>query len=108
MKINKHMAQALELAAKSKCRHRHGCVITKNGRVIATATNKKVGDAGTAWRISHIHAEFGAIGAAGSRASGSHVYIARIGADGTPAPSKPCKKCKNMLDRAGVAKVTWT
>jgi deoxycytidylate deaminase len=108
MAVSKYMTKALQLAAKSKCRHRHGCVVAKDGRIIAMATNKKIGDPSTAWRVSHIHAEFGAIIAAGSRATGAHVYIARVGADGEPAPSKPCKKCESMLVRAGVAKVVWT
>ena len=104
----KYLDLALEVAAKSKCLHRHGCIIVRNGRVIAEATNKKIGDPEIAWRVSHIHAEFGAIVAAGAMASGAHVYIARIAANGAPAPSKPCKKCESMLARAGVAKVAWT
>lgn len=108
MRKNKYLAMALEIAAKSKCRHRHGCVIVKNGRVISKATNKKIGDPATAWRVSHIHAEFGAVIAAGSHAVGSHVYVARLTTLGEPAPSKPCKKCESMLERSGVAKVVWT
>ena len=102
------MSKALEVAAKSKCRHRHGCVVVRDGRIIASSTNKKVGDPSVAWRVSHIHAEFGAIIAAGTRAVGANVYIARVNADGEPAPSKPCKKCESMLARAGVARVVWT
>jgi len=108
MRRNKYIGKAIELAAKSKCRHRHGCVVVKNGRIISMATNKKIGDPSIAWRTSHIHAEFGAIIAAGTQASGSHVYVARISADGTPVSSKPCKKCESMLARSGVAKVVWT
>lgn len=108
MRAKRYMSKALEIAATSKCRHRHGCVVVKNGKVISMAANKKVGDPSTAWRTSHIHAEFGALIAAGSRATGAHVYIARVSADGTPAPSKPCKKCESMLIRSGVAKVVWT
>jgi cytidine deaminase len=76
--------------------------------LLRTATNKKIGDPEVAWRMSHIHAEFAAIVAAGNRAVGSHVYVARVASDGSPAPSKPCKKCESILNRSGVAKVVWT
>lgn len=104
----KYIDMAIEIAAKSRCRYRHGCVVVKNGRVIAKAANRKIGDPSVSWRKSHIHAEFGAIIAAGSQASGAHVYVARVNSDGEPAPSKPCKKCESLLARSGVAKVVWT
>jgi pyrimidine deaminase RibD-like protein len=106
--MNKYLEKAIDVAARSRCRYRHGCIVVKNGKIIAESTNKKVGDPSVAWRMSHIHAEFAAIVAAGNRAVGSHVYVARVASDGSPAPSKPCKKCENILNRSGVAKVIWT
>jgi len=106
--MNKYLEKAIDVAAGSRCRYRHGCVIVKNGKIIATSTNKKVGDPSVAWRMSHIHAEFGAVIAAGTRAVGANVYVARVASDGSPAPSKPCKKCESILSRSGVTKVVWT
>lgn len=106
--MNRYLEMALGVASKSKCRHKHGCVVVRDGRIISTSTNKKIGDPTTSWRNAHIHAEFAAIAAAGTLASGSNVYVARVDAYGTPAPSEPCKKCKSILDRAGVSKVVWT
>lgn len=106
--MNRYLEMALGVASKSKCRHKHGCVVVRDGRIVSTSTNKKIGDPTTAWRTSHVHAEFAAITAAGSLAVGSNVYIARIAADGSPAPSKPCKKCESILLRSKVAKVVWT
>jgi pyrimidine deaminase RibD-like protein len=106
--MNRYLKMAVDIAARSKCRHRHGCVVVKNGKVISTSTNKKIGDPSVAWRISHIHAEFAAVVAAGTYACGSNVYVARVSADGSPAPSKPCKKCESIMERSGVAKVVWT
>lgn len=106
--MSKHLDTAIAVAKGSKCHYRHGAVVVVNGRVISSATNKKVGDPSTAWRKSHIHAEFAALIAAGTRATGASVYIARVLADDTPAYSEPCKKCARLLQRLGVSQVVWT
>jgi diaminohydroxyphosphoribosylaminopyrimidine deaminase/5-amino-6-(5-phosphoribosylamino)uracil reductase len=105
--MNRYMEKAIELARTSRCRHKHGCVVVKNGRIIATATNKKVGDPSVEWRLA-MHAEFAAVVAAGSQAAGATVYVARVQADGSTGLSKPCKKCESMMKRSGIAKVVWT
>jgi pyrimidine deaminase RibD-like protein len=105
--MNRYMEKAIELAHSSKCRHRHGCVVVKNGKIIAKSTNKKVGDPSVEFRLA-LHAEFAAVVAAGTQASGATVYVARVQADGSPALSKPCKKCESMMKRSGVSKVVWT
>lgn len=101
------MEKAIELAKTSKCRHKHGCVIVKNGRIIAESTNKKVGDPSIQWRLA-MHAEFAAVVAAGSDAVGATLYVARVQADGTTALSKPCKKCESIMKRSGISRVVWT
>lgn len=107
--MNKYLEQAMEVAKTSKCRHRHGCVVVQNGRILSKATNKKVGDPQMAWRRAHIHAEIAAINAAGKHAvNGATVYVARVGADGNAAESKPCKKCERFMERHQVAQVVWT
>jgi pyrimidine deaminase RibD-like protein len=106
--MNRYLELAITTAKKSKCRHKHGCVVVRNGKILSVTTNKKIGDPKVSWRTAHVHAEFAAIAAAGTLASGSNVYVARVSADGSPAPSEPCKKCKSILGRAGVSKVVWT
>lgn len=106
--MSKYLKQALEVAKTSKCKYKHGCVVVNNGKILATATNKKIADPHTHWRRSHIHAEMAAIIAAGNQAVGATVYVARVSADGSPAYSKPCKKCERILDRYGIAQVFWT
>jgi pyrimidine deaminase RibD-like protein len=106
--MNKHLEKALEAAGTSKCRHKHGAVVVNSGKVVAVATNKKVGDPNIAWRRAHIHAEIAAVSAAGTRAKGASVYVARAAADGSPAVSKPCKKCERYMERSGVTQVVWT
>jgi len=106
--MNKYLEEALRVAKTSRCRYQHGCVVVSNGRIVSKATNKKVGDPKTAWRKAHIHAEVAAVLAAGKRAPGALVYVARVLADGSPGDSQPCKKCEGYLNRVGVAKVVWT
>ena len=105
--MNKYLQKALEIAKTSKCRYKHGCVVVYDGRIVSAATNKKVGDPRFGWRKAHVHAEIAAVTAAGSRASGAYVYVARVAADGSPAESEPCKKCHGYLERAGVSRVGW-
>lgn len=106
--MNKYLAKALQVATTSKCRYKHGAIVVSNGKIVAIATNKKVGDPETQWRRSHIHAEAAAVLAAGRHAHGSTVYVARVAANGSPAESKPCKKCEGFLDRYKVGQVVWT
>ena len=106
--MNKFLEKAMKAAERSKCRHKHGCVVVNNGRIVAVATNKKIGDPLTHWRRAHVHAEAAAVIAAGSRAHGATVYVARLAANGQPANSKPCKRCDGYLDRFGVSQVRWT
>jgi pyrimidine deaminase RibD-like protein len=106
--MNKYLEKALEIAKTSKCRYKHGCVVVNNGKIVSSATNKKVGSPETAWRKSHVHAEAAAIIAAGAKAYGATVYVARSAADGSAASSKPCKKCNGYLARYRVFQVRWT
>lgn len=39
---------------------------------------------------------------------GSTVYVAKLGKNGEPAKSKPCKGCIKMLKRKGVRVVHYT
>lgn len=98
----------MEIASRSKCRYKHGCVVVFRGKIVAVATNQRVGDPNEGWRRAHIHAEHAALLAAGDRAYGSTVYVARVGANGEPAESKPCRKCERLLDKFKVAAVIWT
>lgn len=83
-------------------------MVVNNGKIVATATNRKIGDPETNWRSAHVHAEMAALAAAGSRAKGAFVYVARVFADGSPADSKPCKRCESYMGRYKVAQVVWT
>ena len=106
--MNKHLEYALEVASESKCRHKHGAVVVYRGQVVATATNQRVGDPEDGWRKAHIHAEHAALLAAGNKAYGAKVYVARLSRTGRPAESKPCRRCERLLEKFGVVTVIWT
>ena len=106
--MNKYLQAALGVAQKSKCRHKHGCVVVSKGKIIAHATNKRIGDPKFCWRRSYVHAEAAAAIAAGTRISGASVYVARVGKNGLPRESRPCRKCQKYLFRMGVGRIYWT
>jgi pyrimidine deaminase RibD-like protein len=106
--MNKYLEHALEVATRSKCRYRHGCVVVYRGQVVATATNQRVGNPDEGWRRAHIHAEHAALVAAGDKAYGAKVYVARVDAAGKPVESKPCRKCERLLEKFKVGAVIWT
>lgn len=106
--MNRFLAKAIDVAKTSRCRYRHGAVIVSNGQVVAMATNKIVSDQGKGWRKSHVHAEVAAIVAAGQRAIGSTLYVARVNANGIARDSKPCKKCEGYIEKYKVGSVIWT
>jgi pyrimidine deaminase RibD-like protein len=106
--MSKHLLKAVKVASRSKCRHKHGCVVVSRGQVVASATNQRVGNPEDGWRRSHIHAEHAALMAAGEKAYGATVYVARVSASGQPVESKPCRKCERLLEKFKVGAVVWT
>lgn len=100
---------ALRLAAQSQCKHKHGAVITKGGRVLSAGINRQ--------RNSHpemeinpndytVHAEQAAIG--DSEWHGATLYVARINSSGRPLNSRPCNRCLGRIEAAGFKRVVHT
>lgn len=106
---NKALSAALSLSYLSKCRHKHGAVLMKNGQVLAAATNVLLtGDVSDAnWRRSQLHAEEVVLGMAGTQAVGAVLYVARSGPNGA-LPSGPCIRCQRRIARARVKRVVHT
>lgn len=106
--MNKFLQRAVEAALMSRCQYRHGCVVVSRGQVVSVATNRRVGDPDEAWRRAHVHAEAAALLAAGDKAYGSTLYVARVSKSGKPLTSRPCKKCERVIGKFKVAAVVWT
>lgn len=106
------LSRALTEAEKSDVKHKHGCVITKGGRVLAVGHNR--------YRNSHptmeipagnytVHAEIDAASQVQwHNLKGCTVYIGRLSKSKEAANSAPCKGCLDYLEQAGVKRIVVT
>ena len=111
------IGRAVEYAAKSQCHQKHGAIVVKSGRIIATSCNKANNnpahfceDLFNEYRgYISTHAEVAALKMVSpQQARGATVYVARIMSDGSPGYSKPCPNCARLLDELGIKKVIYT
>lgn len=111
------MNRTINYAKQSQCRQRHAALVTKSGRVLSWATNKYYNDPSMfssdlltrEQDMISIHAEVKAMrGIDEKLLQGATIYVARVMPKGHPAMSKPCARCQEALDRAGVRKVVYT
>jgi len=101
---------AKKLSYKSEYHHKLGAVVVKKGKVIGIGFNKpnKTHTKATT-PFKTIHAEFDAIiGVSKEDLIGATIYVYRQHADGSPASSKPCASCENLIRLAGISKVCYT
>lgn len=121
--MQRFLALAKRIAADNGGNWRHGAVLVKGGRVIATAPNVYKNDPAlfqaeyphdlqrqkSALREHcSVHAEAKVIRLAGSAARGSTIYVARMDRYGYSAMSKPCQDCAAAMSEAGVKAVVFT
>lgn len=103
---------ALELAEFSDCLKRHGAVVMKGSKVLGRGFNKtrnkpSVLSPEHVLTGASIHAEVAAIRDAGD-CHGAAIYVARIGAKGSPLLSRPCARCYAEIARVGIRKIIHT
>lgn len=96
-----HLQRALTLAARVSPRAvspnpRVGCVLVKNGRVVAEAAHRRFGGP---------HAEAAALKQAGARAKGATAYVTLEPC--SPFPGKKTPPCSEALAAAGVKRVVF-
>lgn len=100
------------LAESSTYKNRHGAVVVSGGRVIGTGVNKRRNhpdwvDSPTTQ--AGIHAEMAALRDCGNTPiAGGTIYVGRMGRNGFPLMSKPCKNCQRALREAGIRKIVYT
>lgn len=76
------------------------------GRIVAVSVNAlRNSPMQVSWESCSRHAE-----AALARAdiAGATVYVARIRRDGSTGIARPCRRCMDVLTRAGARQVVWT
>lgn len=101
-------------ATKSRSKNTHGAVVVKSGRVVGTGWNKTRNNPNIV-SPEHIksdcsyHAEQVAIREAGEyNVRGAIIYVARVNRHGDDRNSKPCPRCSDLIDRAGIKRVIFT
>ena len=107
-----YLSVAKYLASTSPCRMKHGAVIAKSGRVLATGINKERNHP-TIVSSEHIkshcsiHAEIDAIKQA-KNVRGATIYIARVNKRGQARMSRPCSSCYDEIIKNGIKKIVYT
>lgn len=106
------MQLAIQLSSFSSERQRHGCVIVKNGRVLAVGANRFRNDPNNLSKEHangncSVHAEIDALRRLRS-AKGCRVFVVRVNATGRLLLSRPCSRCYTALDEAGVKEVVYS
>ena len=111
------LEKAADLSRKSTCRHHHGAVLVKAGRVIGVGYNRIINnpllfpDDEFYDQIEHvsIHAEVDALQSAPAGSTrGAVLYVARTMPQGHWGLSKPCPRCRQAIAAAGVKRVIYT
>ena len=98
-KHEQYVEAAKEQARKSPMAQKHGAVIVKNNKIIATGYNRYIEQEKACRRIS-MHAEKDALTNCNqSDLKGAVLYIVRMNPEGELLMSKPCKSCTNYINR---------
>ena len=96
--------------------HRHAAVVVKAGRVLATGRNRNKTHPDSITieegeRIPKtIHAELDAISRVKNKDQlrGATIYVARLGRNGHPGMSCPCKMCQKLIDKYELKRAVFT
>ncbi len=104
------IALAYKEAKKSRCKYKHGAVITKSGCVVSTGFNaNKAHPTWGSGPMNSIHAEGAAIRNAvrkGINVRGAKIYVTRN--KGISRMSRPCSDCMKLIEKYGIKKIIYT
>ena len=106
----KYFELAKKLSEKSDYRHRLGAVIVKKNRILGFGWNKPSKTSPHSNNpFKTTHAELSAIlNTDRQDLIGSTIYVYRQHADGSPALSRPCQFCQQLIKEAKIKKVCYT
>lgn len=112
-KESAYLSVARYLAGKSKAKKKHGAIVVKANRVLGVGYNK---DRNHPLSISEehikdhasIHAEVDAIKDAKWNVKGATLYVARVNNHGKDRESKPCQRCKIIIEESEIKRVIYT
>jgi tRNA(Arg) A34 adenosine deaminase TadA len=96
--------QAVRAATRASGAFRHGAVVVRKGRVVASGCNRLGADA-----RDSVHAEAATVARVPRGVlRGATMFVARIGRDQRPLESRPCARCQRHLVRLGMRRVYYT
>jgi deoxycytidylate deaminase len=113
----KFLNRAIGVAMTSKCRWKHGAVVTKGSRVVCWSPNVFRNHSEIDYQGATFHAEDAALrdlsrltGETYGRGdfSGYTIYVARVNNLGVPRLSRPCGPCMRLLTSRGVHNIVYT
>ena len=96
--------------------HRHAAVVVKAGRVLSIGRNRNKTHPDSVLYsdgeriLKTIHAEFDAISRVKNKEQlrGATIYVARLGRNGHPGMSCPCKMCQQLINKHGLKRAVFT
>ena len=103
---------AIKEAKKSNFKHKHGCVIFKGNRIIASGYNEirhcsKLNKKYRKW-INSLHAEQKTILFSQTPLKRCSLLVIRINNNYDLMASKPCKMCQSLISDVGITKVYFS
>jgi deoxycytidylate deaminase len=110
-KQQQFLEKALQLAKLSDCKQKHGALITQGGKVISVGINAYRNDPRVCTNSieASYHAETNALRSLrGRNLNNAIIFVARINRLEMPMLSKPCLKCAQEIEEAGIRKVIFT
>lgn len=100
--------KAIEEANRSDQNFKHGAILVKNKKVVATGHNHVTKKCPA--HMHSVHAEMAAIKQSKEKSSvinNSHIYVVRVNSCGL-ADSKPCCLCQQFMKMHGVSRVFYS
>ena len=89
--------------------HRIAAILVKKNRVIGVGYNLLKTHPSSPHHYKSQHAEFRAIwGIHPADLKGADIYVYREHKSGTPALSKPCPSCQELIKKSGIKKIYYT
>lgn len=104
----RHIQRAIDTALTSTYRWQLGAVITRGGRVLSVASNKFRNPPQIDPNHATLHAEIAALKKYYYIVRGGTIYIARTNRLGETRLAKPCDRCLEGLQKAGIRTMVYT
>lgn len=114
-KHQKFLDKAIELSRSSECTLKHGAVLVRGSKIVASGINVLRNDpyfmedsAAKLYAAEHAEEQCLRMAKKIENLNGAIMYIARTNRKGEPMNSKPCKRCIAAIRAVGIRKIFYT